>query len=124
MALQLLTVSFDARDPRRLSRFWADLLGHEVTERSAGPLLPGDGAQLGLSFIAGSTPRVGQNRVHLHLTSAGDAQQQRTVQAALDLGARHIDVGQLPEEPHVVLTDPDGNEFWLVSARGTFAEER
>ncbi len=30
---------------------------------------------------------------------------------ALGLGAGHLDVGQRPEEGHVVLADPDGNEF-------------
>ncbi len=34
---------------------------------------------------------------------------------ALRLGARHIDVGQRPEEGHVVLADPDGNEFGLLT---------
>jgi hypothetical protein len=35
------------------------------------------------------------------------------VARALELGARHADVGQRPEEEHVVLADPDGNEFCL-----------
>jgi hypothetical protein len=47
----------------------------------------------------------------------------------LGLGARHFDVGQRPEEGHVVLEDPEGNEFcviepgnnWLAGC-GFFAE--
>lgn len=35
---------------------------------------------------------------------------------ALALGASHLDVGQLPEEDHVVLADPDGNEFCVIEA--------
>ncbi len=35
---------------------------------------------------------------------------------ALELGARHLDVGQRPEEGHVVLADPDGNEFCVLRA--------
>lgn len=30
---------------------------------------------------------------------------------ALALGATHLDVGQLPDEDHVVLADPDSNKF-------------
>ncbi|MGH3368116.1 MAG: VOC family protein, partial [Nocardioidaceae bacterium] len=30
------------------------------------------------------------------------------------LGARHIDIGQRPEEGHVVLADPEGNEFCVL----------
>ena len=33
---------------------------------------------------------------------------------SLALGAIHLDVGQLPDEDHVVLADPDGNEFWIM----------
>jgi hypothetical protein len=36
------------------------------------------------------------------------------VAKALGLGARHIDVGQRPEEGHIVLADPGGNEFCVI----------
>lgn len=39
---------------------------------------------------------------------------------ALELGGTHIDVGQLPEEGHVVLADPDGNEFCVIEAGNKF----
>ena len=36
------------------------------------------------------------------------------MERALATGASHLDVGQLPEEEHVVLADPEGNEFCVV----------
>ena len=39
---------------------------------------------------------------------------------ALELGARHIDVGQRPEEGHVVLADPEGNEFCVIEPGNNF----
>jgi hypothetical protein len=48
------------------------------------------------------------------------ADQQQTVTKALDLGARHIDIGQLPEERHVVLADPEGNEFCVIEPDNDF----
>lgn len=39
---------------------------------------------------------------------------------ALALGASHIDVGQRPEEGHVVLADPEGNEFCVIPAGNAF----
>jgi hypothetical protein len=42
------------------------------------------------------------------------------VARALELGGRHVDVGQRPEEGHVVLADPDGNEFCVIEAGNTF----
>ncbi|MCP3877512.1 MAG: hypothetical protein GY701_03845 [Sulfitobacter sp.] len=40
-----------------------------------------------------------------------------TVDTALDLGARHLGIGRSPEEGHVILTDPRGNEFQVDSRK-------
>src|SRR6185369_9059591 len=45
---------------------------------------------------------------------------QQTVARALALGAQHIDVGQRLEEGHVVLADPEGNEFCVVEPGNSF----
>jgi hypothetical protein len=58
--------------------------------------------------------------VHVHLTSADPAEQQHTVAKALGLGAGHLDVGQRPEEGHVVLADPEGNEFCVIEPGNAF----
>ena len=58
--------------------------------------------------------------MHFDLTSASLEEQEQTVARALGLGARHIDVGQLPEEEHVVLADPEGNEFCVIEAGNNF----
>ena len=60
---------------------------------------------------AALSQQTGQNQMHFHLTSTSPEDQQQTVARALGLGARHIDIGQRPEEGHVVLADPEGNEF-------------
>jgi hypothetical protein len=120
MPSRLLTVTFDAHDPARLARFWAGLLGRAVVEDAGGVLLPGGDTQLGLRFVPSDTEKAGPNRMHLHLTSAGDAGQRDTVAAALRLGAGHLDVGQLPEDEHVVLADPGGNEFCVIEPGNSF----
>ena len=120
MPARLLTLTFDAHDPARLAEFWAGLLGREVIQESGGALLPGDDVQVGLRFVAADTEKIGRNRVHLHLTSATPDDQPRTVEAALELGATHLDVGQLPEEEHVVLADPEGNELCVIEAGNNF----
>jgi catechol 2,3-dioxygenase-like lactoylglutathione lyase family enzyme len=120
MTCQLFAVCFDASRPLRLARFWAGVLGREVVEDAGGALLPGDDTQLGLRFVPSPAEKVGRNRMHLHLTSASPADQQHTVAAALGLGARHLDVGQRPEEGHVVLADPEGNEFCVIEPGNNF----
>src|SRR3954464_5414929 len=104
----MLTVVFDAHDPARLARFWAGLLGREVT---GDLLLPGGATQVALRFVASPAAKTGPNPIHLHVTSTDPADQQQRVATALSLGATHLDVGQLPQEQHIVLADPEGNEF-------------
>ncbi|MDO5712167.1 MAG: VOC family protein [Micrococcales bacterium] len=120
MPSRLLALSFDAHDPRRLALFWADLLGRAVTDDPGGLLLPGSDTQVGLRFTLSETEKNGPNRVHLHLTSTGTTGQPDTVAAALELGASHLDVGQLPDEGHVVLADPEGNEFCVIEPGNSF----
>jgi catechol 2,3-dioxygenase-like lactoylglutathione lyase family enzyme len=120
MPLRLLAVTLDAHEPARVAQFWAALLGREVFEDTAGAFLPGHDTQLGLQFVPSLGEKVGQNRMHLHLTSASPDDQQQTVATALGLGARHLDVGQRPEEGHIVLADPDGNEFCVIEPGNSF----
>jgi len=120
MRSRLLTVTFDAHDAATLAQFWAGVLGREVVEDAGGALLPGDDTQLSLRFVPSRSDKAGPNRMHLHLTSASRADQRNTVATAIGLGAAHLDVGQRPEEGHVVLADPEGNEFCVIGPGNAF----
>ncbi|MFF4269589.1 VOC family protein [Streptomyces sp. NPDC001536] len=122
MTCQLFALSFGSGEPRSLGEFWSGVLGRELVDdpRDGVTLLPEDEHGFRLRFLATQEKKVGQNRMHFDLTSAFPEQQQETVDRALRLGARHIDVGQLPEEGHVVLADPDGNEFCVIEAGNNF----
>ena len=121
MTVHLHELCFDANDPTGLASFWAGLLGWErVDERDEGfVLLPDDDTGFRLRFFPSQDPKVVPNQIHFDLTSNLEDQQQ-VVARALGLGARHIDVGQLPEEEHVVLADPEGNEFCVIEAGNNF----
>jgi catechol 2,3-dioxygenase-like lactoylglutathione lyase family enzyme len=120
MPVRLLAVTLDAYEPPRVAQFWARLLGREVVEDTGSAFLPGHDTQLGLEFVPSDAEKVGPNRMHFHLTSATPDDQQQTVATALRLGARHLDVGQRPEEGHIVLADPDGNEFCVIEPGNSF----
>jgi Glyoxalase-like domain len=121
MPSRLVAVSFDAHDPAGLVAFWAGMLGREIVGEDSGAALVGDDTQVGLRFIAAvATEKSGPNRLHLHLTSSTLEDQRHTVETALRLGGRHLDVGQLPEEDHVVLADPEGNEFCVIEPGNNF----
>jgi catechol 2,3-dioxygenase-like lactoylglutathione lyase family enzyme len=117
---RLLALSRDARDPARVAGFWAGLLGRQVVHDTGGVMLPGPETELALRFVPDRAADAGPQRMHLHLTSSSLADQQRTVAAALALGARHLDVGQLPEEGHVVLADPEGSAFCVIEPGNAF----
>ena len=114
MQSQLVAVTYDAQDPARLARFWAALLGREPVDDADGVLLPGADGQLGLRFAADGAAPHRQHRMHLHLTSTSPADQQQTVATAVELGASRLDLGQRPEEGHVVLCDPGGYAFCVI----------
>jgi predicted enzyme related to lactoylglutathione lyase len=119
MPCRLVALSVDANNPGRLALFWAGVLGWETADAGS-TLLPKDDTAFDLRFRPTDEPKVGQNRMHFDLTSTSLEDQQQTVERALALGGRHIDVGQRPEEGHVVLADPEGNEFCVIEPGNNF----
>ncbi|MET8100782.1 VOC family protein [Streptomyces sp. NPDC005236] len=122
MTSQLFAICFNATRPSDLARFWSGVLGWEPADASDDGvvILPPDAAGFRIRFLPSREPRTGRNRAHFDLTSATPEEQRRTVARVLELGGEHIDVGQLPEEGHVVLADPDGNEFCVIEAGNKF----
>ncbi|WP_018686252.1 VOC family protein [Actinokineospora enzanensis] len=125
MPTRLVNVVVDARDPATLARFWADLLGWEITQGDAtevdvtAPAM--DGWPLDLTFVPVSDPKTSVNPLHLDLPSISPTAQAALVTKALSLGASHVDIGQ-GEAPWVVLADPEGNEFCALDPRPEYAD--
>ncbi|MFG3603196.1 VOC family protein [Micromonospora chersina] len=122
MTCQLFAISFDATQPLRLAEFWSGVLGRELVDdpQDGVALLPDDEAAFRIRFLPTGSAKVGQNRAHFDLTSTSLEDQRQTVARALELGARHIDVGQGPDADHVVLADPEGNEFCVIEPGNNF----
>ncbi len=117
---QLVGVSYDTQNPTGHGQFWARMLEREPVEEAGALLLPGADGQLGLRFVPDAALPPRRHRMHLHLTSTSLLDQQHSVATALDLGASHLDVGQRPEEGHVVLSGPGGYEFCVVEPSNKF----
>jgi predicted enzyme related to lactoylglutathione lyase len=121
MTSELVALCVDAHDPGRLARFWSGLLGWDAVDRAGHvALLPDDDTGFEIRFLPSSRAKTVANRMHLDLTSSSAQDQQQRVARALGLGARHLDVGQRPEEDHVVLADPEGNELCVVGPGNRF----
>jgi predicted enzyme related to lactoylglutathione lyase len=122
MTSRLVNLGFDANDPLRLARFWATALRWEVedeTEDEVG-VVPTDGTGFRLLFLPVPEHKTGQNRIHLDLTTTSIEDQTESVETLVRVGARHIDIGQGPDDDHVVLADPEGNELCILAPGNTF----
>jgi predicted enzyme related to lactoylglutathione lyase len=122
MTSQLFALTFDAHDPQSLASFWGGVLGWKTADdhHDGIALEPDDDTGFRIRFVASQEPKIRQNQTHFDLTSASLEEQQQTVARALELGGRHIDIGQSPDEPHVVLADPEGNEFCVIEPGNNF----
>ncbi len=122
MTSHLFALVFDANDPLRLARFWGGVLDWEMVEETDGGfvLLPSDDTGFQLDFYPTQEQKAGPNQMHFDLTSQSLEEQQETVARALALGGRHLDIGQGPDADHVVLADPEGNEFCVIEPGNNF----
>lgn len=116
MTTRLTQLCFDANDALRLARFWAGALSWEIYDETDDEvaLVPTDGTRFLIVFLPVPEPKTGKNRIHLDLVSESPAHQAEVVGRLESLGARRVDVGQPADADHVVMADPEGNEFCVV----------
>jgi Glyoxalase-like domain len=112
-------IVLDCADPATLARFW---------ELAAGWTRAG-GGQNGVSLRspAGTGPyltllkapdqKTVKNRIHLDVAAELGEDQQAALRELIAAGARPADVGQGDTVSWHVLTDPEGNEFCLLTPR-------
>jgi len=116
MPSRLAVLCVDARDPRPLAEFWCAVLDWRVLDEEDGGIGigPAGGAWPTIDFLPGPDPKTIKNRLHLDLRADG-VSTAAELDRLLALGARRVDVGQGPDVTWVVLADPEGNEFCLLS---------
>src|SRR5699024_790252 len=122
MSLEWEQIIIDSPDALRLGRWWARALDWVIVEesdtvielRAAADRLPGIVIGVDREEEAVKDRRHAdfrpddQSAAVAHLLQAGAR--------FLEPGARHVDVGQTGDEPWVVLADPEGNEFCILSS--------
>ncbi|MGR4878358.1 VOC family protein [Streptomyces sp. LARHCF249] len=116
MALEWEQTVMDARDPVALGSWWAGALGWVVVNDSPEEyeIRPAPERLPGLIFEPVSDPKITKNRLHLDFRPADQAAE---VERLLAHGARRADIGQGEDVTWVVLADPEGNEFCVLSSR-------
>jgi hypothetical protein len=122
MTAQFVALAFDAVAPNELARFWAHALRWHIREIDGVgvELVPADATSFRLLFQPVAHAKVGQNRIHFDLTTTSADDQHDTVAELLAIGATHIAIGQEPNDTHVVLADPESNEFCIIEPYNGF----
>ncbi len=131
MSIRWYSVVVDGRDIKAQGRWWAEALGwvvafeaddevavvppHALDETQDIPVLE---QGPGLVFVPVPEGKAVKNRLHIDLAPPADGDQESEVRRLEALGARRVDVGQDPATATwVVMADPEGNEFCVLSAR-------
>ena len=126
------TLGCDAADPHRLADFWAIALGYVAEPGYEDP----DGASIvdpagvgpAIGFLRVPEPKTTKNRMHIDIRVAGEPPWDMTARAALirervaelhSAGATVVREevyadGPTVELGHVVMLDPEGNEFCVA----------
>jgi hypothetical protein len=130
MSLRFYTVVIDSHDPRAQAHWWAGVLGWEVTYEADDEVVieapymadesrtvPLDERGPGLTFVPVPESETLENRLHIDLAPGPDDDLMTEVGRLRAPGARPLHLGGGPDAAFVVLADPEGNEFRVLSAR-------
>jgi predicted enzyme related to lactoylglutathione lyase len=108
----------DCADPEAMAAFWTVAVGWPVTGSGEdfAALRSATGQGPFLELLKSGDPKQVKNRVHLDIAPFADDDHAAESARLQALGAKLTDVGQA-DEPWVVLSDPDGQEFCLLTPR-------
>lgn len=131
MSVRFYSIVIDCADVAAQGRWWAAALGWKIVYEApdevciAAPHEADESRQIplaehvpGITFVPVPEGKTVKNRLHIDLAPGPDDDQSAEVERLVSLGAKRADVGQDTGSINwVVLTDPEGNEFCVLSAR-------
>jgi hypothetical protein len=131
MALRWYSTVIDCRDALAQANWWAAALGWKkayeaddevvlVPQHATVELmesLPWEQIPPGLVFVPVPDGKSGKNRLHLDLAPHTSDDRKAEIARLTALGATRVNVGQDDFASWVVLADPEGNEFCVLSPR-------
>jgi predicted enzyme related to lactoylglutathione lyase len=115
----LSAICLDVVDHRAQAAFWVAASGWRIVDQDdEGTILASPSSRRPtLDLFQVPEAHTVKNRVHLDVAPPKDADQAAEVARLLALGATEVDIGQTGDESFVVLADPEGNEFCVLSSR-------
>ena len=132
MTLRWYSVVIDCHDIAAQARWWARVLNWQIIYEAVDEVVivprhitqeslrttPWDQVGPGLVFVLVPGDKTVKNRLHMDLAPQLDDDQAAMVESLIAAGAKRVNVGQDENEVSwVVLADPEGNEFCVLSPR-------
>ncbi|WP_433306548.1 VOC family protein [Actinoplanes sp. CA-030573] len=115
MASRIGDIIVDCGDAELMAAFWCEVLGYRVFARDAtGVAIRGATVSPDILFITVPEGKAGKNRLHFDVCPT-DRSPAEELDRLLALGARRSAI--VGSGSWVVLEDPEGNEFCLMSKR-------
>jgi hypothetical protein len=120
MTTSLLAIVVDCRDASSQANWWAEVLGHQVSERNPDEYEvsePSSG-RTPLYFMNVPEPKTAKDRLHIDVTV--DEPLADGVARLVAMGATVLDMRQDPDtfanpDTWAVMQDPEGNEFCVFN---------
>ncbi|HAY44327.1 MAG TPA: glyoxalase [Micrococcaceae bacterium] len=120
MSCRFAELAIDCKNPVLIARFWAEALDFTVLSEEVGLVTigPAEKASLGphpvLTFAQVPEEKSLKNRLHIDVRPI-DCTQDEEVERLLSLGATYPETLS-PDVSWVILLDPEGNEFCVLSS--------
>ena len=122
------TLGCDANDPQLLARFWAQALGYVLEpgfdEPDNASIIDPDGVGPAIGWLLVPQGKTAKNRLHIDIRVAGEppwdmAERAKLIRAKVAelaaIGATKVREEVYDDElGHVVMLDPEGNEFCVA----------
>ena len=131
MTLRWYSVVVNCTDVKAQARWWAKALDWRLFYESDDECVlipawvddewtqktPWERIGPGMVFVPVPEGKQAKNRLHVDLAPHTTQDREAEIARLEALGARRVDVGQSPDATWTVLTDPEGNEFCVLSSR-------
>jgi hypothetical protein len=115
MASRIGDIVIDCNDPELLAGFWCEVLSYRAFARDeSGVAIRGATTSPDILFVRVSEPKLTKIRLHFDVCPT-DRGQSEELTRLLGLGAKRSSI--IGSGSWVVLEDPEGNEFCLMSKR-------
>jgi predicted enzyme related to lactoylglutathione lyase len=110
--VRLYEIVIDCADPVRLAGFWRTITGYVTLSESETWVAIGTADERTIiGFQRVPEPKTVKDRIHLDFAAEDEEATAHEIEA---MGATRLWVSEDPDDPFVVLADPEGNEFCIV----------